>query len=117
MRYTIFAAVVAIIFTIFVLVFAISADCREVRLLPKPIWVLICLLPVVGGILYLTVGRPIAEPATEGAATGSFGSGAARKTMAPDDEPKFLRDLAESIKYQQGESKQEPDAKQESDAE
>jgi hypothetical protein len=111
MRYTIFASVIAIIFTIFVLVFAISADRREVRLLPKAVWVLICLIPAVGGLLYLTVGRPIADAATNpNAAPGSAGN---RKTMAPDDDPKFLRDLAERIKRQQRDADKDPDAKTE----
>ncbi len=109
MRYTIFASVIAIIFTIFVLVFAISADRREVRLLPKAVWVLICLIPVAGGLLYLTVGRPIADAAQAGP-TAAAGN---RKTMAPDDDPKFLRDLAERIKRQQREADQDPDAKTE----
>ena len=110
MRYTIFASVVAIIFSIFVLVFAISADRREVRLLPKSVWVLICLIPVAGGLLYLTVGRPIADASQAGPATGSAGN---RKTMAPDDDPKFLRDVAERIKRQQREADQDPEAKPE----
>jgi hypothetical protein len=97
MRYTIFAVVVWIIFTVFVTVFSLSADRKEVRLLPKFIWVLLCLLvPVVGGVLYLTVGRPVSGPSD----SGSFGRQPRTRTVAPDDDPKFLRDLAERLRKQ-----------------
>jgi hypothetical protein len=97
MRYTIFAVVVWVIFTVFVTVFSLSADRKEVRLLPKFIWVLLCLVvPVVGGILYLTVGRPVSGASD----SGSFGRQARTRTVAPDDDPKFLRDLAERLRKQ-----------------
>ncbi len=78
-----------VIFTVFTTVFAASADKSEVRLLPKWAWVLLCLLvPFFGGLLYLMVGRPLAKgPKPQ-----------KRKTVAPDDDPNFLRDLDKKLR-------------------
>jgi hypothetical protein len=60
LRLLIFIAVVWLLFTVFVTVFAASANKNEVRNLPKWLWVLICLaVPIVGGLLYLVLGRPM----------------------------------------------------------
>jgi hypothetical protein len=108
MRYTIFAVCVLTIFTIFVTVFAASASGKEVRVLPKWVWVLVCLLvPAVGGILYLTLGRPIAsssEPTEYG-----FGKSKRNGTrvVAPDDDPEFLKNLSQRLKKQKDEDPNE----------
>lgn len=63
MRFTIFGLIVLIIFTVFVTAFAASADRNSVRVLPKYVWVLLCLLITpIGGFLYLLFGRPIGGP-------------------------------------------------------
>ena len=78
-----------VIFTVFTTVFAASANKAEVRLLPKWAWVLLCLLiPFFGGLLYLMVGRPI----------GRGPRPQKRKTVAPDDDPNFLRDLDKKLR-------------------
>jgi hypothetical protein len=52
-----------LLFTVFVTVFAASAKKNEVRNLPKWAWIVICLfVPIVGGLLYLVLGRPIGGP-------------------------------------------------------
>lgn len=90
MRYVLFLIAAWVIFTVFVTVFALAADAKRVRVLPKIIWVAICLLvPFIGGILYLTVGRPITPPDSEGKRT---------KFRAPDDDPDFLRNLSRKLK-------------------
>ncbi len=89
MKWVLFAISVTVIFTIFTTVFAASAPARSVRNLPKWVWVLLCLfVPIVGGLLYLTLGRPI----------DGDSSGRVTKTTAPDDDPEFLRDLSERLK-------------------
>lgn len=89
MRFAIFGAVVLFIFTVFVTVFAASADAKAVRNLPKWAWILLCLFVTpVGGILYLIVGRPL---------SGGDNSGKTR-TIAPDDDPDFLRDLSKLLR-------------------
>ena len=86
------AVLVAVaIFQIFTTVYAASADRRQVRVLPKIVWVLLCLfIPIIGGLLYITIGRPI---------DGDTGQGAKRsRPVAPDDDADFLRDLGTRFK-------------------
>ena len=86
------AVLVAVaIFQIFTTVYAASANRNQVRVLPKFVWVLLCLfIPVIGGLLYITIGRPI---------DGDSGQGAERsRPIAPDDDADFLRDLGTRFK-------------------
>jgi hypothetical protein len=80
-----------VIFGIFTTVYAASANRTQVRVLPKFVWVLLCLfVPIIGGLLYITVGRPI---------DGDSGQGAKiSRPKAPDDDPEFLRDLSDRFK-------------------
>ena len=87
MRYFLIAIAAWVIFTVFVAVFAIAHEGRKIRLLPKLVWlILILLLPFVGGILYLTLGRPVVKPETQ------------TKQVAPDDNLEFLADLEEKLR-------------------
>jgi hypothetical protein len=53
--------------------------------------VLLCLIvPFFGGLLYLMVGRPL------GGDKGGFGG--RNKTIAPDDDPNFLRDISKKMR-------------------
>jgi hypothetical protein len=89
LRLLIFIAVVWLLFTVFVTVFAASANKNEVRNLPKWLWVVICLVvPIVGGLLYLVLGRPL------GRSTNRKGT---TRIVAPDDDPAFLRDLSSKL--------------------
>lgn len=89
MRFQIFGLIVLIVFTVFVTVFAASADRNSVRVLPKYVWVLLCLfITPIGGFLYLLFGRPIGGP----------GRRQKPRTAAPDDDPQFLRDLSERLR-------------------
>lgn len=88
MRFLLYGIGGLVVFTVFVAVFAASADAREVRLLPKWFWVALCVvITPFGGILYLIFGRPKGpgkEPQT--------------RTIAPDDDPDFLADLARKLR-------------------
>jgi len=96
MRLTLILIASVVIFTVFTTVFAASAPKGEVRVLPKAAWVALCLLTTpVGGVLYLVFGRPVAKP--------SSGSGFGT-TLAPDDDPNFLRNLARKLR-EEGEGK------------
>ena len=60
MRMVILAVIAAVVFEVFVLAFAASADKRQVRAMPKWAWILVCLFaPILGGVAYLIFGRPI----------------------------------------------------------
>jgi hypothetical protein len=86
MRFLLYGVGAYIVFTVFVTVFAISAESRDVRALPKWLWVMLCVLvPFVGGALYLILGRPL---------PGQTGK---KNTIAPDDDPEFLRKLREEL--------------------
>ena len=79
--------VVAVLVVVGVMVYAfvdcVRADARDLRLLPRPAWLLLVILvPLVGAIAYLLAGPPAGE-------TG----GAGRPSLAPDDDPEFLRRL------------------------
>lgn len=105
-RSLLFVFAVWLLFTVFVTVFAASAKKNEVRNLPKWAWIVICLfVPIVGGLLYLVLGRPVGGPKNR------FGR---TKIVAPDDDPSFLRDLSEKLDKQKPES-EEPKPKTEPD--
>jgi hypothetical protein len=85
MRFVILSLVAWVVLTVFTTVFAASAKSNEVRVLRKFLWIiLILVLPVIGALLYLTIGRPIGKPEPT--------------QIAPDDDPEFLRRLAERLK-------------------
>jgi hypothetical protein len=92
MRLLLLAIAALGIFTVFTTVFAASADPRSVRLLPKWLWVMLCIVVTpIGGIFYILVGRPIGGPISGGQGKGKW-------PKAPDDDPDFLRNLAERLK-------------------
>jgi hypothetical protein len=67
---------------VFAVVDVILIDRRRVRALPKALWVLvIVLLPVIGVVLWFMLGK---------ARSGSAGR---TRTVAPDDDPDFLRSM------------------------
>jgi hypothetical protein len=109
LRLLIFIAVAWLLFTVFVTVFAASAKKNEVRNLPKWLWIVICLaVPIIGGLLYLVLGRPV------GRAKGTSGRG---RTVAPDDDPAFLRDLSDKLDETQAKPDSTPEAKDQDDPE
>jgi hypothetical protein len=60
----------------------------EARGLPKAVWLLVVvLLPVLGGLFWFFFGRPRPAPGSR--------FGRRRGPMAPDDDPKFLRQVDE----------------------
>ncbi|MGZ4613451.1 MAG: PLD nuclease N-terminal domain-containing protein [Kineosporiaceae bacterium] len=76
--------VVLVVVGLFVYAFVdcLRADARDLRQLPRPIWLLAIFVPVVGPVLYLLLGRPVRmteEPVA--------------RPIAPDDDPEFLRRL------------------------
>jgi hypothetical protein len=70
--------------TIYALVDCWNSTDDEVRGLPRPAWLLVVLVvPLVGGIAYLLLGRDRAD-----------GPRLSRpRVVAPDDDPEFLRQL------------------------
>lgn len=77
-RLLVVLVVVAVAFTIYTLVDVLLTDRSRVRGLQKPLWaILVVVLPVIGGLLWLIIGK---------ARRTSGGT----RVIAPDDDPDFL---------------------------
>ncbi|MET7403200.1 PLD nuclease N-terminal domain-containing protein [Dactylosporangium sp. NPDC005572] len=82
------------------LIDCLSTDEDEIRNLPKIAWVFIILLfSPVGAIVWFVAGRPqraVARAGGEWRAGGGFPEATrpSTRSMAPDDDPEFLRGLA-----------------------
>ena len=75
-----------LVLVVLALISALSAE--RVRTMPRPLWVLtIPVVPLLGPIAYLAMGRP-RNPRRRGATTAASG-----RPAAPDDDPDFLRTL------------------------
>ncbi len=84
--------------TIYALVDCLYTDRRRVRIMPKSVWLLVCLIPVLGPIMWLVAG-------TDGRPAGGLGLGPKQRPgtgrgptpprgpLGPDDDPDFLRKL------------------------
>ncbi|HOY83136.1 MAG TPA: PLD nuclease N-terminal domain-containing protein [Rhodoglobus sp.] len=74
--------VAAFILDVFALIDLILIDRRRVRAFPKIVWgIIILLVPFIGALLWFFVGH---EWGTRGGE---------RRTIAPDDDPSFLKNL------------------------
>ncbi|GAB3049593.1 PLD nuclease N-terminal domain-containing protein [Sediminivirga luteola] len=81
------AAVILISVTIYAVIDCARRDRSEVKAMPKSAWLLvIILLPAIGVIMWFAFGR-------------SYGK-QVRPPVAPDDDPEFLRKLAEQSSWE-----------------
>lgn len=79
-RVLVFAVIAAVVLTVFAIVDCALTERARVRALPRWAWLLIALLvPVVGPVLWLVVGR------------GSARQRPVTRVIGPDDDPAFLR--------------------------
>lgn len=93
-------AVLSIALTVFALADCVQTEDKKVRGLPKWAWiVLIVLLPWVGPITWLVVGKDRSVP-------GGGGRPRRQGPLAPDEDPDFLRRLDEDIRRERRERKQ-----------
>ena len=84
--------VAAVVFaTIYAFVDCVQTDSRLVRVLAKPVWLIVVLLPVLGPLVWFVAGRTDARggrpPQRPGPAARPPGP------RGPDDDPDFLRKL------------------------
>ncbi len=82
--------------TIYALVDCLMTDRRLIRVMPKPVWLIAVLVPVLGPLVWLVAGRTDARggpsargPRRPGPRRPSGPSG----PKGPDDDPDFLRKL------------------------
>lgn len=74
--------VVVVVLSVYSLFDVIAQPKIRVRLLPKVVWVVVVLIPVLGPIAWLALGRPrFSRPS---------GSGRRPRVVGPDDDPDFL---------------------------
>lgn len=82
-RWIVIGAVAVVAFTIYALVDLFMTHAPRVRAFPKPLWIaVIVVLPVLGPILWLLIGKARGKPK----ATRTVGN-------APDDNPTFLSSI------------------------
>lgn len=82
-RWLVIGGIAAVAFTVYALVDLFVTANNRLRAFPKPVWIaIIVVLPVIGPLLWLTVGK-----------NRVFKS---RGPLAPDDDPRFLGSLGES---------------------
>ncbi len=100
-------AVAVLVIFVYGLVDVIRTDGRLTRGISKPAWIVVMIvLPVVGAILWLLIGRPRgASPQQQ----------SQRHPIAPDDDPDFLRNL-EARRRHEAEAEQLKKLKDELDA-
>ena len=80
--------------TIYAFVDCVQTDRRLVRIMPKAVWLIAVLVPVVGPIFWLVAGRTDARGGH--APRGPGGPRGPRRPpgpRGPDDDPDFLRKL------------------------
>ncbi|MCU1580280.1 MAG: hypothetical protein JWP19_2484 [Rhodoglobus sp.] len=81
-RFYVVLAFLVLAFDVFAIVDVMLIDQRRIRALNRPLWVLvIVVLPVIGAILWFLAGRERRNGLPD------------RRTVAPDDDPAFLRNL------------------------
>ena len=69
----------------------LATDRHRFTSLSKSLWLLVALIPVIGGLLWLAVGKP----RRSGGAGSVISLNRRPRPVAPDDDPAFLRRLDE----------------------
>lgn len=92
----------------------IRRPAEEIRNLPKAAWLVLCLLfPIVGGIAWLTVGRPprAANPPHRGnkGVPAEYDRPGRAVATNPDDDEAFLRRLRERAEEQRRQAEKHRD--------
>jgi len=81
-RFLFIAGIAAVCLTVFAVIDCALTDHRRARGIPKLLWVLVILvLPIVGALLWFFLGKDRSTGTSQ------------RRSVAPDDDPAFLRTL------------------------
>ncbi len=79
-------------FTIFCFVDCLQTPKARIKALPRVLWLILVLIPLIGGALWLTVGRTWGNHGSTGGGGQGYG-GRGGPPRAPDDDDDFLRGL------------------------
>jgi hypothetical protein len=90
-------ALITVGITIYAFVDCLRCTDEEVRSLPRPVWLFVTLVPLVGAMAWLTFGRPTAGPPP----------GRQIRPPAPDDDPDFLQSLDRSVRERRRQAAEE----------
>ena len=93
-RLLIIVVAILVAFLVYAVIDTILIDKSRIRGLPRAVWVLICFIPALGGILWFFVGRGAANKNGRGGASSYFGPSRTGPS-APDDDIDFLRGLSD----------------------
>lgn len=89
---------IELILVIYCLIDLGRSDESQIRNLPRWVWVLaIIVVPIIGSLAWLLAGRPmnaVPRPRT------SYEQPPRHRTIAPDDDPEFLRGLQRSNEHE-----------------
>lgn len=91
-RALIIIVAILVAFLVYAVIDSILIDKSRIRGLPRALWVVICFIPALGGILWFFVGRGAANK-NGGGGAGSFFGPRRSGPSAPDDDVDFLRGL------------------------
>lgn len=96
-----FIAIVEFVLLAYALVDIIATEARIIRNLPKLVWLpVVILVPVVGPLSWLALGRPRGGSLLPGTTSQEYALPRrdrrdSRQPLAPDDDPDFLRRLGD----------------------
>ena len=94
LRFLLYA--VPVVVTLYGLIDCILIPAALARSLPKWVWlIVIVLVPFFGAVAWLLTGRPSRDQVATGAPSGRAPSRRGSGPVAPDDDPTFLRKLAD----------------------
>ncbi|WDZ87312.1 PLD nuclease N-terminal domain-containing protein [Micromonospora cathayae] len=92
-RVFLFLIVIQVVIASLALIDCLSAEKHQVRALPRALWVpVILVVPLLGPIAWFVAGRPASGGGAPRAASPRPGP------IAPDDNPEFLKSLADSAR-------------------
>ena len=83
-----FAGLLSLALLVYAVLDVVTTPRDAVQVLPKPLWVLLVLPPVVGPLLWFFFGRPPRGKSGQSELPGTVAGSA-----APDDDEEFLREL------------------------
>ncbi|MEV6277817.1 PLD nuclease N-terminal domain-containing protein [Nocardia sp. NPDC051832] len=98
---------------VYCLIDVIMSPDTEVRQLPKGLWLLIIILvPTIGAILWLLLGRPVDAKPRSTTRYAEYDRPGRYVPQNPDDDEAFLRQLRERAEAQRQEARRQEDARQ-----